>query len=520
MRATLWKLHQWLGLLTCAGVLMWGLSGVMHPLMSRLQPKPATFMPPPQSITLEQAVPLSTVLALRRIAHIEQAGLATIDGEAAYRVQVSGQPVARYFTTERGQEIIDGDSRYAKQLARHYTGLTTQAVTDVRLMTTFDDDYPAVNRLLPVWRVAFDRDDGLRAYIDTSQARLATLSNDTRQTLTQIFQFAHTWSFAEGMPALQVAVMTAILFCVLFSALSGIYFYVILRPGAARRLSGRPLARWHRVISVSVSFFALTAAVSGAYHLFYGFSKRNEAPPVIQQKFEVGSLQGEGWKAVANRPLSRLGIAMLGGRPVWQAMPSNASAASGLRAQVANLAGSAHDEHAHHRNVGMGTLSGPPGKAAPMIIDMQTGESNASVEAVARHLAARYAGRPESDITDTLLITAFGDEYGFLFKRLPVYCIEFSGEAHPRYYVEPSTGALAARIDDGDALEGKSFAYLHKWSFIDINKDVRDALLALFALANVIVACIGFTLFVRRRGRKGVPPVQATLIGPEAESSS
>ena len=38
MRATLWKLHKWLGVVTCVGVVLWGVSGILPPIMSRLQP--------------------------------------------------------------------------------------------------------------------------------------------------------------------------------------------------------------------------------------------------------------------------------------------------------------------------------------------------------------------------------------------------------------------------------------------------------------------------------------------------
>jgi hypothetical protein len=115
-----------------------------------------------------------------------------------------------------------------------------------------------------------------------------------------------------------------------------------------------------------------------------------------------------------------------------------------------------------------------------------------------RALAAFYSGLPDERIVSVQFVTRFEGEYGFIFKRLPVYRVEYATPDHARYYIEPATGALAARIDDGDALEGKTFSYLHKWHVTDKGKDVRDALLALFALGNVAVALMGLTLFTRR----------------------
>lgn len=36
-----WRLHAWVGRFSALGVLMWGVSGLMHPLMHRLSTKPA-----------------------------------------------------------------------------------------------------------------------------------------------------------------------------------------------------------------------------------------------------------------------------------------------------------------------------------------------------------------------------------------------------------------------------------------------------------------------------------------------
>jgi hypothetical protein len=75
---------------------------------------------------------------------------------------------------------------------------------------------------------------------------------------------------------------------------------------------------------------------------------------------------------------------------------------------------------------------------------------------------------------------------------------------NPRYYVEPATGVLAAEIRDIDVTEGKSFAYLHKWAWLDANKEARDILMVLFALGNVIIALLGAWLFALKAAESGV----------------
>jgi hypothetical protein len=62
------------------GILLWGLSGVTHPIMSRLQPKPAVFFPPSQAINLNQALSLPQVLSMHALNNerFERIGLAHI----------------------------------------------------------------------------------------------------------------------------------------------------------------------------------------------------------------------------------------------------------------------------------------------------------------------------------------------------------------------------------------------------------------------------------------------------------
>ncbi len=500
MRALVWKLHQWLGLITCTGILMWGVSGVMHPIMSRLQPQPVQFMPPRQSVTLSSGISLMTVLQQQRINHFQHVSIATIQGQPYYRIQLLETFPARYYSTREGHELPDGDRLYAEQLARHYTGLSTTPIENSRFVTQFDvADYDAVNKLLPVWSVAFaDQDNHLRAYIDTHQARLATLSNPTRQYLTRTFRFLHTWTFLDSRPYLQVIIMTFVLICALFSALSGIYFYVALRSNTSLRLHNRPLNRWHRTLGIIVSMATLSSVTSGTFHLLHKFQHEKQTDR-FNPLFDTHDFEEKSWATMTAQPLAQLSLAKIDNHAVWIATPAVPGTFSGPRAQVANLAVSENDEHAHHKAASSSNQKKyTPSVVKPLIIDSKTGlVLKDGMNTLVRQLAAYYAHQPITDIEKVVRVIKFEGEYGFFFKRLPVYKVAFKGNTHPRYYVEPATGVLVARIDDRDALEGQSFAYLHKWHFTEGGKDLRDFLLALFAFGNVVVASLGFYLFIK-----------------------
>ena len=143
------------------------------------------------------------------------------------------------------------------------------------MITGFSDDYHSLNRLLPVWRVEFAGDGHLRAFIDTDEARLATLVDDTRFFMTRLFRLGHNWSFAEGSPILQVSIMALVLAAALTSALSGLYMY-FSRKNANSRLAKQPLRRWHRRMGLLVAVSTLLFVSSGGFHLIMNFKQERQ----------------------------------------------------------------------------------------------------------------------------------------------------------------------------------------------------------------------------------------------------
>ena len=75
-----------------------------------------------------------------------------------------------------------------------------------------------------------------------------------------------------------------------------------------------------------------------------------------------------------------------------------------------------------------------------------------------------------------------------------------NNEKNSSYYIDPSTGHLAAYIKNADRYEGLSFAFLHKFHFLDgFGKNVRDGILVFFALCILLVSIMGLILFIKKR---------------------
>lgn len=474
---SLWmKVHRWLGLIAMVAVLCFGLSGLIHPIMSRTQPQPAErsapILPPAGAL-----VPLKTALNRAGIDAFSSARLFALVGQPVYRVGLAGEP-ARYFAASDASPLADGERVHAEALARHYTGDTASAVAALTRITAFDADYPAVNRLLPVWRVQLARADGLTAYVDTEGNRLATLNDDRKRALQSVFRALHTFNLFDGVPALRIALMLLLLGATFSTAVAGTVMYLRLKR-ADVRLKHQTARRWHRRLALAVVLTTFTFSLSGTWHLLQG--ERTLPPPTsIVPRFLTSEL-GE------YAPTTGFSLLNAGERACYR-----------LPVVQTTVVGSGQSgEHAHHHGAMPATAEPAPARC----LDTGTGAELPDADRrAAEALARQFAGAAEGGV-ELSPVTRFGGEYGFINKRLPVWRARFAG-SDDAWYVESDSGALALHTDTPARLEGLSFAYLHKWTFFgEDHKDLRDALLALFAFGNVVVAGLGTWVFFRRRRR-------------------
>ena len=115
---------------------------------------------------------------------------------------------------------------------------------------------------------------------------------------------------------------------------------------------------------------------------------------------------------------------------------------------------------------------------------------------LARALLA--TGRPPTG--ELRLVEQFDGEYGFVFKRLPVWRIALPGGAG--VFVDPADGAIAAVTDAGDRAEQWFFAHVHKleWLVGWIGGSWRDGLAMLLTLILGSGSVLGGMLALRRQG--------------------
>jgi len=489
---TLMQWHRRVGILACGALLLWSLSGAMHPLMSRYQPQPAVRTAPLVAPLAPDAPSLEEILARESVPALTEARLLQLPYGPAWRVETQApKAAARYFLAANGEEVPDGELRHAEFLARHFLGDEDSAITVIERIEHFGEDYPYVNRLLPVHRAQFAREDGMQVFVDTRQALLATLVDTRKARMNWIFLTFHNWRFAEVKDGARAAVAALFLIAVLATPLLG---YRLYRRRRSLVLTGA--RAWHRRLGLTVSVVVLLSSGSGLWHLMKGVQDRAgapEGPRRAAQTLPADTLNTR--RLRLDEPMQSLVLLSHEGR-FW--------------ARVTTLApktdGTTHSHHdgnhgaEGHGGHGGGRSDAPAFEVRYLPLDDRqpaTLDEERHAFALAGQLSER--GAPEPTATP---ITMFGGEYGFINKFLPVMRFQ---TADTRLYVHAETRTLAAAVDPADYAEGWSFAQFHKWQALEplLGRWPRDLLQIGFALAIALVSLLGLVLFARRA------PVQA-----------
>ena len=502
VQRNMYRWHRIIGLITIIPVICWTLSGLSHPLMSNwLRPKIAREALSPTPIP-RPALPLNQVLAQNHLAALRNVRQVRWAGRPTYQV-LAGPPTTapRYFDATTGAALpATADQRFAEQLARYFTQDSLAPIAGAERLTHFTEDYPFVNRLLPVWKITLGQPSGLTVYVETMPARLATFNNPTRRTFLRVFGWLHTWSWLEliGDPALRVGVLLVLLGIIIAAALSGLLIYGLMwgkfrKPRNATDQVGW-LRKYHRAVGLAVALVTLSFAGSGAFHAYLKLHPDNRlayfhAPTIAASRLAVELTElPVNWNNVQN-----VALAELDGQVYYQVfgLPPAESPTWGTGAAKPVPGASTGQPVERVRAATVTYYNAATGQLLP----------DGSIR-YARRLAAGFLAQagngPAPANLNTEPLDHFSEEYNFINKRLPVVQVAYSTPTHTTLYVEPATGRLAARLDDAARYEGLSFGFLHKFHLSGgLGKNLRDAVTMLSALGVLAVSLLGLWLFLK-----------------------
>lgn len=480
------RTHRALAWMAVVALFMWGVSGLLHPLMSTFGVQQAVFMPPQRPLNLQGIRPIrDTLLA----AGIEQASaVRVVVGVSENLLQVTETPDAprRYFRLFNGAELPRYDAVHAVFLAQHYLGIPEARVDRVSLVTAFSDAYPAVNRLLPVYRVEFERDDGLTAYVYTETNALAAVTDHRKETVQRMFQWFHTWSWLPRQTEwVRVALMGLMCLSLLAMSVTGVVMLVrIRRPGRAPGLRA-----WHRAAGYALALPLLLLSFSGLFHLLQNAGdepvrKLTLSPPLDLRQIDFAPESA--WSEWTDGLQVNAFSLVLG--PSGEVLYRLGTQASSARIETPKAIRNAR-------------FDGVPVTGPAVYVRAADGRAWPEGDrALAMHLGERFTGQPASAVQAARLVTRFGPGYDFRNKRLPVWQLDYGAPLNASVFVDTTTGVLADRIEDLAKPERYSFSFLHKWNFLfPLGRPVQNAVISAVVIALILSALLGATLAMRRR---------------------
>lgn len=481
------RVHRFLTVLGGVALILWGGSGLLHIAMTNFGPQSAQFRPPQEAVDLAAAHPIAGTL---RAAGIEKAAaIRVIASEPGSLLQVTEtqEDPRRYFDLETGSELPGHDRRHAEYLARYYLGMgPSDSIRSTEVIHSFSDTYPWVNRLLPVYRVEFERPDQLAAYVYTETNALAAVTNRPKQFVQTAFSWFHTWSWfprmAEWLRVLMIGGLIGSLLCL---SLSGSVLLIQLR---GRRSKSR-FRRLHRIGAwvLTLPIFMLTS--SALYHLLSFAGHTPGRALELATPFAVES---------ASFPIHE----------EWREM------STGLEISTVSIVKGAHDKVLYRlglasqgrgkgamtsREIRNARFDGIPITGPAVYIDAETGEAIPKGDRqMAIELGTRWLGREAAELQEIQPIHRFGSGYDFRNKRLPVWRLDYGEPVNASIFVDTTTGVLADRLLDEDKLERTIFSYLHKWNFLfPLGRRVQSLIVAL-AVGGGMILLAGLGFAIRR----------------------
>src|SRR5687768_4355236 len=115
LRKKIYSWHRTLSLIIAIPVLLWAISGFMHPLMTNIKPALATQKLTPAAIdSSDIRVPLRVALQKNNITRFHSIRLIHIDTNVFYQVQQEVNKAPVYLSTFNGKLLPSGDWLYAQ----------------------------------------------------------------------------------------------------------------------------------------------------------------------------------------------------------------------------------------------------------------------------------------------------------------------------------------------------------------------------------------------------------------------
>ena len=508
IRRNIYRWHRVTSLLIAVPVLLWAVSGFLHPVMGSFKPDVKNSLLQAAEVdTSRISISLRAALQQNSIDSFQNFRVVKLYRGYYYQVWQKGFDSLTYLNCESGNVLLNGDKHYAAYLAQrflwedsgqqssdeHEHGKFTASlsggtpvpangslslkpsskITSTTLLMSFSKAYKPGNKILPVYEVAFQREDGIQLYIDTKTDRLVIASDVKKRWFTSFFAVTHTWSVLNGLGKTKSVLLGTFSALCFLSSIFGFAVYNVMKGKKKSTAGGK---RWHQVLGNIFLLTTLLYSFSGAWHAF----AKVPAKPNLQavEKFNTSSNETYlNFKMLFSHlapkeKLLNISIVKMNGETYWQLLIEKEKAVS--------------KKYIHTKTNTILTHGDAKYAAA---------------------LASRIKG---GQIVATKPVTAFNHRYSMMNKRLPVMETRFANDES--VFVETATGEIAAIIKPSDEAERFSFSNLHMhhywemWMGKEFGKTFKNAILIFSTLGLLLLALTGTVMCYRKQRKSSRKP--------------
>ena len=458
------------------------LSALSHPLMVWTGPQAKKMYPPSLVLKGTEVTNISKIIQKNNLSTASVAKFVPFKEQVLFQITQDKNSPRRYFSSSTLTEIEHHDPQQAIWLAEHYLA-EEKLIQSIEFQTQFDNQYPEVNRLLPVYKIHFDTPDNLTVFVHTETQAIAAITNDWKRSLRSVFQNLHSFEFLSEFEGLRLALIIFMVSLITLMAITGIMFLILLK----RRNKVQQLdRRWHRRLAYVVVLPLILFSISGIYHLLHeSFEDKSGLPSLATDELMLN-----GWSAI-ELPNELRG--------------SNINQISLIQAEVNGeetylYRVSASVNNPLQENNRVKRFKGVSAEFKGHYIDSQSGRIlNKLDNQLVIQKAKALLNMENWQVIDSHPITHFGPTYDFRNKRLPVWQVD--GSDGLRVFIDPVTGQLIDSNSTLKRIEGYSFSFLHKWNLLVpfVGRFYRDMAIVLVLSLGFLLSLLGLTVHLKNK---------------------
>ncbi|MFM6927941.1 MAG: hypothetical protein ACKOX6_05715, partial [Bdellovibrio sp.] len=406
--------HRFLLWSAGATVLIYGISGLSHTIMTWTTPQAPVFFPPTLSQFVEGLYNIPEILGKAGVRAATTVKVVPFDGQPILQVTEDPLQARRYFDLSTKTEIADGDLRQARWLASYYFKKDPAEIKLVEFQNEFDKGYPWVNRLLPVYKVHFE--SGLVAYVHTEAAVLAAVGTELKTLQQNIFVNLHSFEWLRGVPWLRFVVMLLMVGSLLSTTVAG--FILLWQLKHQRKMDGR--RKWHRNLAFVLVLPLIGFSLTGIARLVMNNLSESKRGPLMKEPQILDFSKFAAWKSDIHVHGNFSSISLVSARDKYYLRYAKA--------------GGKQEEHVHNDQKFQGT----PQEVGDRIYDLSGVAADFGDAELAQGEIAKVW--PQARVESKKIVQSFGPFYDFRNKRLPVWQFELDNAKEKMVFVDPATG--------------------------------------------------------------------------------